>query len=38
MPGQLLSVVYPSQPQMEFAVEQMNKLLANEDVYQEKLP
>lgn len=38
MPGQLLSVVYPSQPQTEFAVSQMNKLLANEDVYQEKLP
>ena len=38
MPGQALSVVYPDKSQIEFVVNQMHKLLNNEDVYQEKMP
>ena len=38
MPGQALSVVYADKAQIEFAANQMHKLLNNEDVYQEKMP
>lgn len=38
MPGQALSVVYPSTAQVEFAVAEMAKLLDNQDVYQQQMP
>lgn len=38
MPGQALSVVYPNQAQIGFTVEEINKLLDNQDIYQQQLP
>lgn len=37
MPGQELSVVYPNMNQVEFVVDEIEKLLNGEDVYQQQL-